>query len=221
MRLELLVFDWDGTLMDSEERIVDCVRRAIEEVGAEPRDEDSIRNIIGLGLREAVLTLYPQAEERFVEALSGAYRAHFLSDSVAPSVPFPGARTVLEGLFAQGYRLAVATGKGRTGLDKALAATGLGAWFHASRCADEARSKPHPQMLNELMEALEVPPERTLMIGDTVYDLEMARNAGARGLAVSYGVHSLERLLGERPAGHIDALGELPAWLEGHIRTAP
>ncbi len=221
MRLELLVFDWDGTLMDSEARIVDCVRRAIADVGAEPRGADQIRDIIGLGLREAVLRLYPQAEEGFVEAMSCAYRGHFLGDDAAASVLFPGARTVVERLFTEGYRLAVATGKGRRGLDKALSATGLGIWFHASRCADETRSKPHPQMLTELMEALEVPPERTLMIGDTVYDLEMAHNAGARGLAVSYGVHPLARLFDQGPAGHIDALGELPAWLERHIRTAP
>lgn len=220
MRLELLVFDWDGTLMDSEARIVDCVRRAIGDVGAEPRGADRIRDIIGLGLREAVLKLYPQAQEAFIEALSTAYRGYFLSEDGAPSVLFPDARAVVERLSLEGYLLAVATGKGRRGLDMALSATGLETWFQASRCADESRSKPHPQMLLELMEALDVPAERTLMIGDTVYDLEMAHSAGARALAVSYGVHPLERLLGQSPAGHIDGLRELPAWLDQYSRKA-
>ncbi len=210
----LLVFDWDGTLMDSERRIVGCVRLAIEAVGAPHRSDEAIRDIIGLGLREAVLSLFPDADDAFVERLVEAYRRCYLARDAEASMLFPGVEGVIEALHARGYRLAVATGKSRRGLERGFRETGLGRWFHASRCADEAASKPHPQMLLELMDELRVPPSETLMIGDTVYDLEMARRARARGLGVTYGVHGVERLQALAPVALLEDLRQLPRWLE-------
>lgn len=211
---ELLVFDWDGTLMDSEARIVTCLERAVAAVGAEVRTRQELRDVIGLGLTQAIERLYPQAGAGFVADFTVAYREYFLSQDRTPSALFTGAREVIEGLAARGYLLAVATGKSRRGLDRELAETGLGRFFHVTRCADETFSKPHPRMLEEIMTDLDTPAGRTLMIGDSEYDMMMANNARTRALAVSYGVHELERLLGHGPIGHLDAIAELPGWLE-------
>lgn len=209
----LLVFDWDGTLMDSEARIVSCLEGAIAETGAEPRERPLLSHVIGLGLSEAILTLYPQGDPAFVQAFAAAYRKRFLHTEDTPSRLFEGARKTLESLAEQGYLLAVATGKARRGLDRALEELDLAHRFHATRCADETFSKPHPQMLEEIMTDLDTPPARTLMIGDTEYDMQMANNAGTEALAVSYGVHPVESLLRSGARGHIDAIDELPAWL--------
>ena len=212
--LRLLIFDWDGTLMDSEARIVACVRAAVEDLGLEDPGDDRIRDIIGLGLTEAVTTLFPGSDEARVQRIALRYRHHFLGANQTPSTLFAGAVPVLETLASREYLLAVATGKGRQGLDQALAETGLGRLFHATRCADETFSKPHPQMLHELMDELGADPGETLMIGDTEYDMQMAVNAGTERLAVSYGVHAPERLLKHRPLGCLDSIGELVSWLE-------
>lgn len=216
---DLLVFDWDGTLMDSQARIVHCLAKSIDDIGAEPRDEAQLSNIIGLGLAEAIRALYADADAAFIQAFSEAYRRHFLFEDDTPSQLFPGARVVLEALTEAGYLLAVATGKARRGLDRVLDAEGLAPFFHATRCADETFSKPHPAMLEEIMVDLDTPPARTLMIGDTEYDMLMAANARTHGLAVSYGVHALERLLEHASAGHIDDIAELPAWLARKDRS--
>lgn len=212
-RFELLVFDWDGTLMDSEARIVACLQGAIADLGLPRKEVADLRNIIGLGLAEAIERLFPGSAADIRHALVERYRHHFLVADPTPSTLFEGAREVLHDLAAQGYLLAVATGKGRHGLDKVLEETGLGPLFHATRCADETVSKPHPQMLLELMDHLGAEPQATLMIGDTEYDMEMARNAGTHALAVSYGVHHPERLLKHGPLGCLQHISELPAWL--------
>ncbi|MEW6646929.1 MAG: HAD-IA family hydrolase [Pseudomonadota bacterium] len=212
-RFELLVFDWDGTLMDSEARIVACLQGAITDLGLPRKEVADLRNIIGLGLAEAIEMLFPGSDAATRQALVERYRHHFLVADPTPSALFEGAAEVLHGLAAQGYLLAVATGKGRRGLDKVLEETGLGPLFHATRCADETFSKPHPQMLLELMEHLGAEPQATLMIGDTEYDMEMARNARTHALAVSYGVHHPERLLRHGPLGCLQRIGDLPTWL--------
>ena len=217
---ELLVFDWDGTLMDSEARIVNCLTKSISDIGAAPRTRAELRNIIGLGLTEAVRALYADADAAFVQRFSEAYREHFLGQDDTPSILFEGAREVVEGLSEAGYLLGVATGKARRGLDRVLEAEGLAHLFHATRCADETFSKPHPQMLEEIMVDLDTAPARTLMIGDTEYDMQMARNARTAGLAVSYGVHELERLLACASEGHIDGIAELPGWLTAKSLSA-
>lgn len=210
---QLLVFDWDGTLMDSEARIVACIRAASADLGLEVLADATIRNIIGLGLREAIEALYPGSSDELHRGMSERYRHHFLSVDPTPTQLFAGSAATLQALEQQGYLLAVATGKGRHGLDRVLEETSLRAMFHTTRCADETFSKPHPQMLNEIMDELGVAPEATLMIGDTEYDMQMASNARTAALAVSYGVHELERLLKHRPAGHIDAIEQLLPWL--------
>ncbi len=210
---KLLVFDWDGTLMDSEARIVACIRAASTDIGLEVLPDSTIRNIIGLGLREAIDALYPGSGDDVHRGMTERYRYHFLTADPTPSQLFAGAAETLKSLEEQGYLLAVATGKGRNGLDRVLDETGLSGRFHTTRCADETFSKPHPLMLNEIMEELGTEPDETLMIGDTEYDMLMARNARTPALAVSYGVHELDRLLKHQPAGHIDSISELLPWL--------
>jgi len=211
---DLLVFDWDGTLMDSQRRIVACIRAAITDLALEPRDDATISNIIGLGLTEAIDTLYPGSDAELHRAMTDRYRHHFLYANPTPAQLFSASAETVERLADGGYLLAVATGKGRAGLDRVLGETGLGRCFTATRCADETLSKPHPQMLLELMDELGVEPERTLMIGDTEYDMQMASNARTRALAVSYGVHAPERLHRHNPLHCIDDIGELEPWLE-------
>jgi phosphoglycolate phosphatase len=214
-RFTLLVFDWDGTLMDSEARIVECVRASAEDLELEIPDDDSIRNIIGLGLSEAVTTLFPGADERLVDNVVERYRYHFLVKNETPSPLFPGAEGVLRELEQRGYLLAIATGKGRAGLDRVLEHTGLGDLFHATRCADETFSKPHPEMLLQIMDELGAAGEETVMVGDTEWDMQMARNAGAERVAVSYGAHAVERLLRHQPLTCLDSIGEISDWLLG------
>ncbi|MBF0219839.1 MAG: HAD-IA family hydrolase [Gammaproteobacteria bacterium] len=210
---DLIVFDWDGTLMDSEARIVACISAAIQDLNLEPRDSQAMRNVIGLGLHEAIEKLYPGSHEPFRLHFIERYRYHFLEADPTPSSLFADSRATVAALQQQRYLLAIATGKGRIGLDQVLEETAMGSHFITSRCADETRSKPHPQMLLEIIETCGVDPRRTLMVGDTEYDLEMGRHAGVATLAVSYGVHTLERLLTHQPNGVIHAISELPAWL--------
>ena len=210
---KLLVFDWDGTLMDSEAQIVASMNAAITDLGLPILPHRTISNIIGLGLQEAINALLPGRDSEFHARLVARYRHHFLFSTIAQAPLFEGAEQTLRTLHAAGYLLAVATGKGRQGLDRVLADTGLQSLFHASRCADETSSKPHPQMLQELMEELDVAADNTLMIGDTEYDLQMAINAGVGALGVSYGVHDDERLLQLEPLGLLHDIAQLPDWL--------
>ena len=210
--LDLIVFDWDGTLMDSEAQIVACMQAAIGDLRLEARSNDQVKNIIGLGLREAVAALYPEADAGLVQALADRYRGHWLAGD-RQSQLFPGVEATLHLLKDEGFRLAVATGKGRHGLDKVLHETGLADLFEATRCADETRSKPHPLMLEQLMAELGCAPDQTLMVGDTEYDMEMARNAQAHPVAVSYGVHEWPRLQRHAPLTCLDQITELGDWL--------
>jgi phosphoglycolate phosphatase len=217
--LKLLVFDWDGTLMDSEAQIVGCMRAAAADLALPERSPDEIRNIIGLGLKEAVTSLYPEHGEILADDLAARYREHWLGQLEASTL-FPGVVETLQLLKEEGFLLAVATGKGRAGLDRALAMTGLDAVFDATRCADETRSKPHPQMLHEIMQALDVPGPRTAMIGDTEYDMAMARNANTHPVAVSYGVHEWERLQPHAPLVCLEQFTDINDWL-AELRQTP
>jgi phosphoglycolate phosphatase len=211
----LLVFDWDGTLMDSQARIVACFQAAAADVGVAVPGADEARDVIGLGLREAAERLFRDVGPADLVEVVERYRHHFLGDHPTPSTLFPGVPETLEGLADAGYLLGIATGKSRRGLDQVLAETGLGPLFHASRCADEAFSKPHPQMLEEVMAVLGAGPADTLMIGDTEYDMQMARNAGVPALAVGYGVHAADRLLAEGALACLERIDQLPEWLAG------
>ncbi len=208
---ELIVFDWDGTLMDSEAHIINSMQCAFDDVGMDSVTDASVRNIIGLGMREAVATLLPEISSDTYASIVDRYRYHFFADDSCE--PFDGVGEVLESLHDQGYLLAVATGKGRQGMDRALASTGFGKYFLESRCADETRSKPDPQMLNEIIEILDVSHNKTLMVGDTEYDLEMANAAGIASLGVDYGAHERDRLLECNPLDCLASIQELPEWL--------
>ncbi len=211
----LLVFDWDGTVMDSAARIVACIEGTIADLGLEPRTRDEIRHIIGLSMGEAIETLYPGRDATFHQRMIEGYRHYFLVADPTPSAPFPGAGETLAALYAAGYLLGVATGKSRRGLDQVLASTGFGDYFHATRCADEAPSKPHPGMLEQLLDELDTEPAMTLMVGDTLFDMEMAHNVGADAVAVTYGAHPRERLEAAAPLACLDDIRDLLPWL-GH-----
>lgn len=217
---EVLVFDWDGTLMDSERHIVDCLRVAIAAVGEPEKADAELRQVIGLGLLEAVSRLLPERSETERKQAMDAFRAEFLSERPVPSELFAGAEELLHSLSGQGYLLAVATGKSRRGLDKVLQQTGLEPLFAATRTADETFSKPHPAMLEEILVDLDTAPCRALVVGDTEFDLQMARNARVPAVGVSYGVHSVERLQKAEPLAIFDALPELGYWLEKHPHSS-
>lgn len=212
---KLLIFDWDGTLMDSVARIVDCLRKASDEVlGQHQRSDHELKDVIGLGLREALLKLHPESSEQQITEMSAAYRYQYMEVNTTDSVLFQGAEQLLDELEKQGYWLAVATGKGRQGLDQVLEITGLGPRFHTTRCASETFSKPHPLMLEEILEQLGMNVKDALMIGDTEYDMEMAKNARMDRLGVSYGVHTTERLMKHAPIGCIDDIQHLDVFLK-------
>lgn len=215
----LLIFDWDGTLADSEQRIVAAARSAIDRLDLPARSHEQVRAIIGLAMSEACQVLFPgmrkSQESRFV----ACYREYYLRNTGTRVPLFPGAEATLRGLAAQRYQLAVATGKGRRGLDRDIASHGLATLFSTTRCADDAPSKPHPQMLEDIMKELDAASDETLMIGDTAYDMEMARNAGVATVAVTCGVHDRERLLEFDPLALLDSIAELPAWLSTRVRV--
>ena len=212
-KTELVIFDWDGTLIDSQANIVQCLQWMIQDLDLPQRSATELSNIIGLGLTEALNTLFPEFSQNDYQQMVDRYRYHFFASD--PSFPFPGVETVLAELSGNGYLLAVATGKGRRGLEKALDHTGFRSRFHTTRCADETRSKPHPLMLEEILDELGVEPQGAVMIGDTEYDLQMANNAGIPALGVSYGVHERERLLQCEPVAVLDEIHALLDWLNG------
>jgi len=214
-KYELIVFDWDGTLMDSASMIVHCVQAAACDLGLEPPPEARARHIIGLGLVDALRHALPDLTENRYEDLVERYRHHYLSRD-HELVLFSGAATLVRNLAARGFWLGVATGKSRRGLDRALEQSGLGPCFHATRCADECHSKPHPQMLEELMAEFAVSPATTLMVGDTSHDLLMARNAGVDAVAVSYGAHPLGELEAISPRHCAHSVEDLAAWLQAN-----
>ena len=210
---QLLIFDWDGTLIDSAAHIVHCIHLVNANVGLEPRTDAEIRNIIGLGLEEAFQHLYPQAEGSQIQAAVHEYKQQFFLHNRKPSEFFAGARETVELLAEQGYLLAIATGKSRQGLNDVLAETQLKPFFPITRCADETFSKPHPLMLEEILSEYDLPAQAALMIGDTEYDLQMAHNISMHAAGVSYGVHGKERLLALQPRICLDDIRELPVWL--------
>lgn len=210
---KLLVFDWDGTLMDSEARIVSCLTMSLRDLGVTVPPREDLLNVIGLALPEVARVLIPDCDADKARQFTDAYRYHFLSDRYEQSNLFPGALETLRELEGMGFMLGVATSKARRGLNEILERTGCHEIFHVTRCADETASKPHPRMLLEAMDVTGVGPEDTLMIGDSVYDMQLARNAGTRALGVSYGVQPAERLLAEGALHCIDEVWAIIPWL--------
>ncbi len=215
MSYDLLVFDWDGTLMDSTRVIAASLQAACGALGIAIPTERDARYVIGLGLSDSLDHVAPGLDESGRRRLAERYRHHFLArEHEAPL--YGGVREMLTDLRGRGRRLAVATGKARRGLDRALEATGLASWFEATRCADEGFAKPHPDMLLMLMDLTGVVPGRAVMVGDTTHDLELAANAGVGAIAVSYGAHD-EELLATRPAlARCASVAELHRWLASH-----
>lgn len=207
----IVIFDWDGTLCDSVDHIVSAMQAAAVELGMERPSHAAVSNIVGLGLQEAVRTLFPDLPRDRWDSLAAAYSRHYTAGDANPPQLFPGAMETLLALRERGFELAVATGKSRRGLGRILSAMELPEFFDATRCADETRGKPHPQMLYEIMAERGKSPADCLMVGDTEYDLAMAREAGMASVGVSFGVHARDRLDQYGPVAIVD---ELPQLLE-------
>jgi phosphoglycolate phosphatase len=198
---ELVIFDWDGTLMDTIGKIVSCMQNVAQELILPIPSEQQIRDVIGLSLPKIMPILF--ADHQNHEQIIDCYRRHHVAN-VHPTPLFEGVESLIRSLHAGGYQLAVATGKGREGLDNVLARTGLGQYFHATRCADDAESKPHPEMLFSLLTHFDVAADRAIMIGDSIHDLTMAKNAGMASIGVSYGAHNQSRLQALNPRAIVD-----------------
>lgn len=214
-RFDLIAFDWDGTLFDSTAIITRCIQAAVVDVGGAEPTAEAASFVIGMNLQQALAHAAPDVPPSLWPALAERYRHHYFQHQNDISL-FDGVLAMLHGLKARHHWLAVATGKSRRGLDEALQAAELQGLFDASRTADETAGKPHPRMLHELMAEFGVEPARTLMIGDTTHDLQMAVNAGCASVAVSYGAHSTEGFASLAPLAVVHSVSELNSWLTGY-----
>ncbi|UCV16834.1 HAD family hydrolase [Quatrionicoccus australiensis] len=212
MKYQLIVFDWDGTLLDSAGAIVNAIKASSRDLGLPEPSDERARHVIGLGLTDALRHAVPELQPERYQEMVERYRFHYLSAD-NQLVLFPGVPEMLARLQAAGHILTVATGKSRLGLERALDHSGLRPLFQASRCADECHSKPHPQMLEELTAEFGMANASTVMIGDTSHDLLMASNAGVDSLAVTYGAHPHEHLLEHKPRACLHSVRELDDWL--------
>jgi len=214
MKYRLVVFDWDGTIIDSASTIAECIRDASRELGLEVPETERARHVIGLGLHDAMRIAVPGLPAQRYPEFVASYRKHFLARKDAMQL-FEGMRPLLEDLSGS-HLLAIATGKSRAGLDRDLEFHRLKPLFAASRCADETNPKPHPAMLVELMDELDVQNDAALMIGDTSHDMEMARAAEVDALAVTYGAHAEEGLRACQPLACFSTVTELQQWLSAN-----
>lgn len=214
-RYDLIVFDWDGTLFDSTAVIVKAIQSAAADLGTPVPSDAQAAYVIGMGLQEALQHAVPEfPRERYAE-LANRYRHHYFARQHELTL-FDGTLAMLHALKARHHWLGVATGKSRRGLDEVLHSVQLKGLFDGTRTADETASKPHPRMLLELMDEFGVAPERTLMVGDTTHDLQLAANAGAHSLAVSFGAHEAGAFGAFEPAAVLHSTAELDAWLRAH-----
>jgi len=198
-RFDLIVFDWDGTLVDSVDWIVHCLTIAATKQGCDIPPKQAIKDIIGLSIQRALQELFPRIDQNTQEQLIACYSQEFFSKEISANDLFTGVNDMLITLKQQGYQLAVATGKSRAGLDKAMIGTGLSDFFHISRCADETASKPQTLMLEEIIAEMGVERERVLLVGDSVHDMQMAINASVPAIAVTCGANSIEQLQQYKP----------------------
>lgn len=198
-RFDLIIFDWDGTLVDSVDWIVNCIQGAAAQYECSIPTRQAAKDIIGLSIENAMQTLFPDVDEQLRAQMAGHYGQQFFSRQTGPDDLFPGVSEMLQQFKRQGYRLAVATGKKAAGLSRAMAGTGIGDMFCTLRCSDQTASKPDPLMIDEIVAELGVSKQRTLMVGDSVHDLQMALNAQVTSVAVTCGAHSAEVLKQYRP----------------------
>ncbi len=214
-QFDLIVFDWDGTLYDSTALITRCIQAACADVGAPVPSDADASWVIGLGLVDALQRAAPTLPRERYKELADRYRHHYFARQHELTL-FDGALPMLHALRGGGHKLGVATGKSRRGLDEALATSQLLGLFDATRTADETASKPDPRMLIELMDVLAVAPERTLMVGDTTHDLQLAANAGAAAVGVTYGAHAHAEF-GAHATRHVaHSVADLHDWLLQH-----
>jgi len=214
-RFDLIVFDWDGTLMDSTTVIATSIQSACRDLGLPVPSDEAARHVIGMGLVQALQHAVPDAPETMYEPLAERYRHYFLAQDESIPLYAGAAETIVE-LHEAGHVLAVATGKSRKGLERALDSSGLRRYFQATRTADQTFSKPHPAMLLELMDELGVDAGRVLMIGDTTHDLQMAINAGVDAVGLTHGAHPEDQLRALQPLALLDDFHELHAWLKAN-----
>ncbi|SNX28189.1 phosphoglycolate phosphatase [Polynucleobacter meluiroseus] len=215
-RYDLIVWDWDGTILDSTPTIVQCIQQACRDLGFKEPDDSLASSVIGLGIHDSLRRAVPWIEPAHFPKLTERFRYHYLSKDNELHL-FAGIRELLQDLRDEGYLLGVATGKSRVGLDRSIAHHEIGHLFHATRTADESFSKPHPGMLLELSDATLVPVRRMLMIGDTTHDLEMATNAGVDAVAVTYGAHPASTLETAPSLVHVDNVPQLSQWLHNNL----
>ncbi|MGH1470203.1 MAG: HAD-IA family hydrolase [Cellvibrionaceae bacterium] len=205
----LYIFDWDGTLCDSLNKIVTCTQLAAEEMGMEKPTDDAVKNIIGLSLPKAIDRVFPGITESELKQLLEIYSKYFRADKANVMDFYPGVRSTLDSLLEAGHHIAVATGKSRQGLDRVFTDLDMVDYFHGSRCADETKSKPHPLMLEELLDEFGVDAQDAIMIGDTEYDMDMAKQIDMPRIAVSYGAHAIERLVPFDPILCVDQIDQI------------
>ncbi len=215
LNYDLIVFDWDGTLFDSTALITRCIQQACLDIGLPAPSDADAAFVIGLGLEDALRHAAPALPRERYPELGRRYRHHYFARQ-HELILFAGTLEMLQALKSRDQRLAVATGKSRRGLDDALSQSALGALFDATRTADQTRSKPHPQMLQELMDELGAAPARTLMVGDTTHDLQLAANAGTDAVAVAYGAHDPESFSAHAPLFVAHSTRQLHDWLRVH-----
>lgn len=211
-RFDLVVFDWDGTLSDSTAAIARAIQDAAADLGLPVPDDATASHVIGLGLHDALARAVPTLPAERIAEYSARYRVHYFAREAELTL-FPGARELIAELRQAGVLLAIATGKSQHGLQRALASAGIGGEFAATRCADQTHPKPHPAMLLELADELMVTPQRTLMVGDTTHDLQMAVAANAAAVGLTQGAHPYEQLAACRPLALFDTLTQLHQWL--------
>ena len=215
MNFDLIAFDWDGTLFDSTALIARCIQAACADVGVAVPTDEQASYVIGMGLAEALQHAAPELPPERYRELGERYRVHYFARQ-HEIVFFEGTLAMLQALKGRGHLLSVATGKSRRGLDAALETSALRGVFDATRTADETASKPDPRMLVELMDEFQIAPERTLMIGDTTHDLQLARNAGTASVGVGYGAHDHASFAGFGARHIAHSVVELHDWLVRH-----
>lgn len=205
----LLVFDWDGTLIDSIEQITTSLQAASKIVCGESVTEEAARSVIGLGLQEAIEQLHPNKPQALTEKMADAYRHHSVHENKVPAFLFDGVINMLDELLDRGFTLAIATGKSRAGLEHSLTEHPVSHYFTTTRCAGENKSKPHPEMLHGILNDTQTRANNALMIGDSEHDLMMAKNANVDAVAVTHGAHTADRLMAHKPLLCLDRVTDL------------
>lgn len=215
-RYQVIIFDWDGTLMDSDKRIVACLKEAARRADLPLLTDRAYKQFIGLSLSMLIQRLYPDASDWQRNVMDAAYRWQFMEANDEPMMPFDGLSQLLDSLKSQGFKLAIATGKSRKGLDLALSEAGVIDFFDITKSAEETACKPDPLMLHEILQELSLPVSSALMVGDSIFDLEMAQRIGMDAVAMTHGVHEPDQLRLFNPVAICHNLDELNRWITGN-----